>query len=40
MDLAADVLRIAEKVANVPGLSIACSLAMQIIKSVQVNGFV
>jgi len=37
MDLAKDVLRLAEKVANVPGLSIACSLAFQILQIVQVS---
>ena len=37
MDLGRDILRLAEKVANVPGLSMAFSLAMEIIKTVQAS---
>jgi len=37
MDLAQDILRIVEKVAQVPGLSAACSLTMTIIKTVQIS---
>ena len=37
MDIGRDILRLAEKVAHVPGLSIAFSLAMQIMKSVQAS---
>ena len=36
MDLATDILRLADKVGLVPGLTTACKLAMQIIQTVQV----
>ena len=36
MDLAPDILRLADKVGVVPGLSVACKLVMQILKTVQV----
>ena len=36
MDLATDILRLADKVGLVPGLTVACKLAMQILQTVQV----
>ena len=36
MDLATDILHLADKVRVVPGLSITCKLAMQILQTVQV----
>ena len=36
MDLATDILRLADKVGVVPGLTVACKLAMQILQTVQV----
>jgi len=35
MDHLTDVIRLAEKVAQVPGLTLACALVMQIIKTVK-----
>jgi hypothetical protein len=40
MDLAQDILRLAEKVAQVPGLSVVFSLAVEILKAVQVSVFI
>ena len=39
MDLAKDLLGLAEHVAHVPGLGTACSLAKGIINTVQVSTF-
>ena len=36
MDVATDILRLADKVGVVPGLAVACKLAMQILQTVQV----
>ena len=36
MDLATDILHLADKVGVVPGLTVACKLAMQILQTVQV----
>ena len=36
MDLASDILCLADKVGLVPGLTVACKLAMQILQTVQV----
>ena len=35
MDLATDILRLADKVGFVPGLTVACKFAMQILQTVQ-----
>jgi hypothetical protein len=40
MDLAQDILRLAEKVAQVPGLSVAFSLAIEIVNAAQASYFI